>query len=904
MLPVVAALASNPLASGYTFIFSDTKLPVKWTPEKTTIVMKIMADNSTRLGDGTTQATCIQAAMTDSVRGWNRYLGDVQFSPQVVPIGSGGADGNSSNEIFFSNKPYNQSWDTNTLAVTTIWLSGNQRKEADIIINTAYTWDSYRGTSRVTGSTGPYDLQRVVLHELGHVLGLDHPDQATPAQTVAAIMNSIVSNIDSVASDDIAGARSLYGAAGSAPANDNFANAFAITLAGTSAQVTGTNVNASRQTGEPAHSDEAGGHSVWWKWSAPAGGSVSLDTQGSLFDTTLGVYTGPSLTQLTEVAFSDDLEDRAIQYSSLTFAATAGTTYYFAVDGFNADDGFGADSAAVTLNVNFAATGGTAPAITSQPVSEAATPGGSVTFAVTATGASLNYQWSRNGTPLSGATNSILVLGNVQAANTGNYTVTISNSGGAVTSNPAALTLGSALSNSTVTTGHNAMINAGGAVGAIQWQVSTNSGGSWTNLGDDSVYHGSTTTVLEISGATSAMNGYEYRYVATSSGNVSTSNAVTLVVGPALLPTPVCIAVNGAGVLLVGDASTDTIQSVTPGGMVTLVAGANLQAGSADGKGAAAQFNNPSGIAYDTDGNLYVADTANGTIRRIAVDGTVTTLAGSTTGRGNVDGSGASATFSAPTGIAAVGTKLFVADATNNTIRQVTTAGVVTTFAGSAGQSGSNDGSGGAARFNHPGGVAVDGNGTVYVTDSTNNTIRKITPAGVVTTLAGLAGVSGSQDGTGGGASFNNPTGITVDSAGNLYVADTGNSTIRAITPAGVVTTLAGLPTIAGLDDGTNAALFNQPRALAIDASNNLFVVDTGNAAIRKVTLSGAVNTVALTAASAPAPAPTPTPTPTPTPAPAPTPAASGGGGSVEGWFVSVLGLIGFSRRRSWKRAG
>ena len=136
---------------------------------------------------------------------------------------------------------------------------------------------------------------------------------------------------------------------------------------------------------------------------------------------------------------------------------------------------------------------------------------------------------------------------------------------------------------------------------------------------------------------------------------------------------------------------------------------------------------------------------------------------------------------------------VYVADTGNNTIRKITPAGVVSTLAGMAGSSGSADGTGSAARFYYPFGVAVDGSGNVYVADTYNNTIRKITPAGVVSTLAGTAGSSGSADGTGSAAQFYYPCGVAVDGSGNVYVADTDNYTIRKITPAGVVSTLAGL---------------------------------------------------------------------------------------------------------------
>lgn len=135
----------------------------------------------------------------------------------------------------------------------------------------------------------------------------------------------------------------------------------------------------------------------------------------------------------------------------------------------------------------------------------------------------------------------------------------------------------------------------------------------------------------------------------------------------------------------------------------------------------------------------------------------------------------------------------------------------------------------------------------IYVADFGSHTLRKVTSSGVVTTFAGTAGTSGSVDGTGTAARFNKPSGLALDTAGNLYVADTGNSTVRKVSPAGVVTTLAGLSAIAGLKDGTGAlAWFNEPEGVTADASGNLYLADTGNAVIRKITSAGVVTTLAL----------------------------------------------------------
>ena len=186
-------------------------------------------------------------------------------------------------------------------------------------------------------------------------------------------------------------------------------------------------------------------------------------------------------------------------------------------------------------------------------------------------------------------------------------------------------------------------------------------------------------------------------------------------------------------------------------------------------------------MAVDADKNVYVADSMNDTIRKITVGGDVTTLAGSPGMRGSGNGTGGNARFNQPRGVAVDQNEIvYVGDTNSNAIREITQEGVVTTLAGlGLLGSGSVDGAGIAARFFHPKGVAVDAVGNVYVTDSTNHTIRKVTPAGVVTTLAGSAGRTGGADGTGSIARFHFPSGVAVDGAGNLYVADNSNNTIR-----------------------------------------------------------------------------------------------------------------------------
>jgi len=325
---------------------------------------------------------------------------------------------------------------------------------------------------------------------------------------------------------------------------------------------------------------------------------------------------------------------------------------------------------------------------------------------------------------------------------------------------------------------------------------------------------------------------------------------------------PAGIAVGGGGTIYVTDQVNDTIRQVTAGGVVTTLAGAAQTPGSADGTGSAARFSGPFGLGLDMAGNLLVADGEQ--IRKVTSAGVVSTLAGLAVGPGNTDGTGNNARFNYPAGVAVDGVgDLYVADTGNNTIRQVSSAGVVHTLAGLAGASGNVDGAGENARFTNPGGLALDNGGTLYVADAGNNTIRTLNSAGVVTTIAGQAGTAGSADGTGSAAQFYNPRGITVGARG-IFVADTYNNTIRQIVPRtrlippGILATTWTVTTIAGSaknplgsTDGVNGtAQFDTPTSLVTDSSGNIYVTDTDNQEIRRITPSGS-NWVVTTIAGA-----------------------------------------------------
>lgn len=302
----------------------------------------------------------------------------------------------------------------------------------------------------------------------------------------------------------------------------------------------------------------------------------------------------------------------------------------------------------------------------------------------------------------------------------------------------------------------------------------------------------------------------------------SNGNPVTLPVDT--LPsfnTPTGIAVDAAGNLFVADYGNNLIRKITTAGVVSTFAGSGTQ-GSINAKGVLASFNQPKGIAVDASGNVYVADSGNNLIRKITADGTVSTLAG------------ADSSFFAPAGIAVSASgNVYVADAGNGLIRMITPSGTVSALHGPAG-----------GLFQNPTGVAVTPAGNIFVANFLDNTIYRIDPSDSATVFAGT-GFQGANNGPGTAATFYYPTSVTVGPGDTLYVADGVNNLIRKITPAGVVSTLAG-NSLAGAADSTGVnASFNGPSGLAVDAAGNIYVADTNNNLIRKITPAGKVTTVA-----------------------------------------------------------
>jgi sugar lactone lactonase YvrE len=339
-------------------------------------------------------------------------------------------------------------------------------------------------------------------------------------------------------------------------------------------------------------------------------------------------------------------------------------------------------------------------------------------------------------------------------------------------------------------------------------------------------------------------SGVTFQLNYTSAGPIAYSTAVTTLAGSsqglandpgtaARFYNPSATAVDSSGIVYVADTENNCIRRITSAGLVTTFAGDGTP-GAKDGSGSNAQFNSPSAITITSAGVLYVSDAGNHRIRRITSTGVVSTFAGSTSGF--QDGIGTNAQFDSPQGIVvdSLG-NVFVADANNHRIRIITSAGQVSTFAGQATSGITND-SGTSAKFNTPTGLAIDSAGNLYVADKNNHRIRKVTPQASVSTLAGST--AGFTNNTGTAAQFSSPVGIAVDSTGTLYVADTGNHRIRTVSSSGVVTTFVGLSTSGNANGTPSQAQFSSPYSITVGTTGVFYVADYGNHRIRKIVVT------------------------------------------------------------------
>src|SRR4029077_16727646 len=317
---------------------------------------------------------------------------------------------------------------------------------------------------------------------------------------------------------------------------------------------------------------------------------------------------------------------------------------------------------------------------------------------------------------------------------------------------------------------------------------------------------------------------------------------------------PSGVAVDSGGNLYISDTNNDQIRMVTPAGIISAFAGTGVGTFGGDGVAATqAYLYRPAGLAIDSAGDVFVADDWNNRVRKITPTGTITTVAGGGTGTGTGDGGPAtSAQLSHPFGVYVDGaSNIYIAEgAAQGRIRKVTAAtGIITTVAG-GGSSGLGDGGPATSPpLYTPSSVTIDAAGNMYIADQTNQSIRKVTTDGLIHTIAGAAGWPGFS-GDGGPASaarLNSPTGAVLDGAGNILIADTGNARIRRIDTAGNIGTLAGNGNCGSAGDGGSAtsAQLCAPSGLAVDATGNLFVADTGNGRVRKVTPAGVISTFA-----------------------------------------------------------
>ena len=305
---------------------------------------------------------------------------------------------------------------------------------------------------------------------------------------------------------------------------------------------------------------------------------------------------------------------------------------------------------------------------------------------------------------------------------------------------------------------------------------------------------------------------------------------------------PAGLAVDAAGNIYVADYGNNLIRKIAATGLVSTIAGNGFQ-GSLNGTGTASSFNRPTSLVLDASGNLYITDSGNNQIRKLSASGIVTTIAGSDSA-GYINAQDTSALFFDPLGITRDGAgNLYVADAGNNVIRLISPANAVTTYAGAADSLTSN-GTPSASLLNNPTGVTIDASGNLYVANYLNNNIIKVTVSGIVARLAGT-GDPGSANGPDTSAMFYLPNSVALDAANNIYVSDEVNNLIRKITPDGTVSTFAGSGKAGAADSTGTAASFNGPGGLSFDAAGNLYVADTNNNLIRKITPLGAVTTVA-----------------------------------------------------------
>ncbi len=594
----------------------------------------------------------------------------------------------------------------------------------------------------------------------------------------------------------------------------------------------------------------------------PVGATVTAGQSASLSVTATG--TGTLSYQWYSNATNSNSGGTMIEGATgATYApptAEASATYYYVVITNTDETATGnqtatATSDAVLVTVN-ALTNAAAPTITVQPAGATVNVGGSASLSVTATGTgTLSYQWYSNATnsnsggiAIDGATSATyaaptaeasatyyyVVITNTDETATGNQTATATSDAVLVTVN--ALTHAEAPTITTQPVG--AMVNVGGSAslsvtatgtGTLSYQWYSNA----TNSNSDGTAIDSATGTTYAAPTTTAGETYYY-VVITNTDETATGNQTATATSDAVLVT-----VNASGPI------------------ITTIAGIGSGGYSGDGGPAKeARLNNPYGVAIDASGNLYIADYTNHRIRKVAPDGTISTVAG--TGSSGYSGDGGpadQARLNSPAGIAADSSgNLYIADRYNNRIRKVAPDGTISTVAGTGGAGYSGDGGPAAqAQINSPTGVTLDSSGNLYIADRYNNRIRKVAPDGTISTVAGTG--SSGYSGDGGPADQAQlywPFGVVLDSSGNLYITDYSNHRIRKVAPDGTISTVAGTDASGSAGDGGPAvqATLSSPAGIAMDGAGNLYVAVYGGSSVRKIALDGTISTVAGTGSS------------------------------------------------------
>lgn len=547
----------------------------------------------------------------------------------------------------------------------------------------------------------------------------------------------------------------------------------------------------------------AGGTSLTYQWQISTDGSTWANVSGA----TAATY------KLATVALSD-------------------SGHQFRVEVSNSAGSITSNPALLTVTAASAK-----PTITTQPAaSVSVVTGQSATFTVVASGdPTLTYQWQSSSdggatfANISGATAASYTTPATAVSDSGKrFRVLVSNSAGNLTSSVATLTVTAASAAPVITTQPaNQSVTApatatftvaasGTPTPTYQWQVSADGGATFANI------NGATSASYTTSATATTDSGKQFKVTVTnSSGSIASIAAVLTVAAPAsftsLGGSPYAITIDSSGVLwvLLAQPSNPTGSDATGGVLIQSVSASGSVATLTDSITQGSLTGLPQGIAVDSAGNVYVADSNNSVIRKVSPTGVASTFAGSGS-FGNADGTGVAASFYLPSGLSMdSGRNIYVDDYGNHAIRKVTSAAVVTTLATNIA----------------PACVAADAAGNVYFVDNTG-AVLKLDTTGVITTLASSA------------VSVISAAGITVDSAGNLYIADAYNSVIRKVTPAGLVTTLAGSGSLGFVDATGAAASFSEPKGVAVDSGGNVFVADYGNHAIRKITPAGVVTTL------------------------------------------------------------